>query len=107
MGFPLRGENAIPPRESAVAHQPVGATPASPLQIASQIQYSICSLLPGTAMGKLSYSWELMKASWNILRQDAKLLIFPLLSGICCLIVIASFAVPVIMSGHAQLPNQD
>jgi hypothetical protein len=58
-------------------------------------------------MGKLAYSWELMKASWNILRQDAKLLIFPLLSGICCLIVIASFAIPVIRSGHAQLPNQD
>ena len=58
-------------------------------------------------MGRFAYSWELMKASWNVLRQDKELLVFPLLSGICCLLVIASFAVPVIMSGNAQLPNHD
>ena len=56
-------------------------------------------------MGKIAYSWELMQASWNVLRRDTRLLVFPLLSGICCLIVIASFAIPVIASGHAQVPD--
>ncbi len=45
-----------------------------------------------------------MGASWQILKKDEEILIFPLLSGICCLIVLASFAVPVVMGG-AWHPN--
>jgi hypothetical protein len=56
-------------------------------------------------MGKIAYSWQLMGASWNVLKQDTKLLIFPLLSGICCLIVIASFIIPIVASGHASMPD--
>jgi len=44
-------------------------------------------------------SWELVKASWRILSQDKKLLVFPLLSGIFTLIVVASFILPLVLSG--------
>lgn len=37
-----------------------------------------------------------MRASWEVLKQDKELLVFPLLSGICCLIVLASFAGPLV-----------
>jgi hypothetical protein len=43
---------------------------------------------------KISYTWEVMGASWRVLRQDKEMLLFPLLSGIGCLLVSASFAVP-------------
>jgi hypothetical protein len=44
-------------------------------------------------------SWELVKASWRILSQDKKLLVFPVLSGIFTLIVVASFILPLFLSG--------
>jgi hypothetical protein len=43
-------------------------------------------------MGKFSYTWSIMGASWEVLKRDKKLLLFPLLSGLCCLIVLGSFA---------------
>ena len=46
-------------------------------------------------MGKFARSWELMKASAGVLRSDKSLLVFPLLSGICSLVVMASFLIPV------------
>jgi hypothetical protein len=33
-----------------------------------------------------------MGASWDVLKRDEELLLFPLLSGVCCLFVLASFA---------------
>jgi hypothetical protein len=45
--------------------------------------------------GKFARSWALMKASAAVLRSDKSLLIFPLLSGICVLLVAASFLIPV------------
>ncbi len=44
---------------------------------------------------KIGSTWDLMGASWGVLKQDKELLLFPLLSGICCLVVMASFAVPI------------
>jgi hypothetical protein len=55
-------------------------------------------------MGKFSNTLSLMDASWQILQKDKKLLIFPLISGICCLIVFASFAIPQIASGISWHP---
>jgi hypothetical protein len=52
--------------------------------------------------GKFSRSWELVRASAGVLRQERKLLVFPLLSGIACLLVAASFAAPMFMSVHAS-----
>lgn len=48
--------------------------------------------------GKFARSWDLVKASAAVLSSDRKLLLFPLLSGVCTLIVAISFAVPVIIS---------
>ena len=45
--------------------------------------------------GKFARSWALMKASAAVLRSDKSLLVFPLLSGLCTLLVAASFLIPV------------
>lgn len=45
---------------------------------------------------KFTYTWELMGASFNILRRTKGLLIFPLLSGICCVLVLVSFLAPMV-----------
>jgi Family of unknown function (DUF6159) len=50
-------------------------------------------------MGKFSNTWSLMGASWQVLRKDKEMLVFPLISGICSLVVLASFAVPLVVSG--------
>jgi hypothetical protein len=42
-------------------------------------------------------SIELFKTSWGILMEDKKLLVFPLLSGIVSLIVLATFLIPLII----------
>lgn len=47
--------------------------------------------------GKFSRSRALMKASAAVLQSDKSLLIFPLLSGACTLLVAASFLLPVIL----------
>jgi Family of unknown function (DUF6159) len=54
---------------------------------------------------KISYTWALMGASWDVLRRTKGLVIFPLLSGICCLAVIASFLVPLGMNGGWRPPQ--
>jgi uncharacterized membrane protein YtjA (UPF0391 family) len=40
-----------------------------------------------------------MRASWDVLRQDKEILVFPVLSGIALLLIMASFAVPVFALG--------
>src|SRR5512136_1070328 len=42
-------------------------------------------------------SIELFKTSWGILMEDKKLLVFPLLSGIISLMVLATFILPLII----------
>ena len=48
---------------------------------------------------RLSNSWELVKASWAVLRADKELIVFPLVSAIASLIVLVTFAVPMLLSG--------
>ena len=48
---------------------------------------------------RFSRSWDLIKASGEVLRQDKELLLFPLFSAIATLIVSASFIVPLILTG--------
>ena len=55
---------------------------------------------------KLSYTWELMRASWGVLQRDKRLLVFPLLSGIACLLVLASFAIPIFITGYWHPPTR-
>lgn len=45
---------------------------------------------------RLSRSWELVKASWAVLREDKELLVFPLISSLAMLAVVACFALPVL-----------
>jgi hypothetical protein len=50
----------------------------------------------------LRNGWEIGKQSFGVLRANKKLLVFPLLSGIACLIVLLSFALPLANSPQAQ-----
>jgi hypothetical protein len=49
-------------------------------------------------MNKFTRSWSLMKASWNVLRQDREMLLFPLLSSVACVLLLASFILPVVLT---------
>ncbi|MGH8082803.1 MAG: DUF6159 family protein, partial [Lysobacter sp.] len=46
---------------------------------------------------KISRSWELAKASASVLNSDRELLVFPVVSAICVLIVLATFLIPATM----------
>ena len=54
-------------------------------------------------MNKIIRTWSLMGDCWQILKQDKSLLVFPFISGICCLLLMASFAVPIYVT-HAWMP---
>jgi hypothetical protein len=43
---------------------------------------------------KISFGWDLAMQSFQVLKEEKRLIVFPLLSGIACLVVLASFAVP-------------
>lgn len=66
---------------------------------------SVTSLtLNGTSamFDRLSNGWELAKQSWRVLMLDKELLLFPLFSGISCILVLASFAVPLWSTGYVD-----
>jgi hypothetical protein len=48
---------------------------------------------------RLARSWQLVKASAAVLRADKELLVFPLLSALASLLVLATFAIPVFLTG--------
>lgn len=56
-------------------------------------------------MDKLKNTWVLMKASWTVLMKQKKLIIFPIVSGICCLIIIGTFFLKFRGSGVLQIPE--
>ena len=45
-------------------------------------------------MSKFSTSWNLLKDSWRVLMRDKEIMLFPMASGIACLLVLLTFAVP-------------
>jgi hypothetical protein len=47
--------------------------------------------------------WE----CWQVLKAEKTLLVFPLISGICCLLLMASFAVPIWATGAWRVSNHD
>ena len=53
---------------------------------------------------KLSNTWSLMKASWDVLRRTKGLVVFPMLSAVSCLAILASCAVPLAISGAWHPP---
>ena len=56
-------------------------------------------------MNKITRTWSLMSACWQILKQDTKLLMFPLISGVCCLLLLISFAAPLYFTNRWQPPG--
>jgi hypothetical protein len=48
-------------------------------------------------MGTLGTTWALMKASWDVVRNNKRLLVLPIFSAICLVLVIASFVAPVVL----------
>jgi hypothetical protein len=48
---------------------------------------------------RISNSWALVKSSWNVLRADKELIIFPIVSMFGAIIVTLTFAVPTFLSG--------
>ncbi len=58
-------------------------------------------------MGKITRTWSLMSECWQVLKQEKRLVVFPLISGICCLLLLASFAIPLYSTGAWQPPARD
>jgi hypothetical protein len=48
---------------------------------------------------RLSNSWELVKASYSVLRADKELVLFPLVSALGTLAVMIVFAIPTLLAG--------
>ena len=53
-------------------------------------------------MEKFERSWQIMRASWDVLRQDREILVFQLMSGLALILIMASFAVPIFALGNAE-----
>lgn len=53
-------------------------------------------------MHRLMNGLDMARASWRVLMLDKELLVFPLISGIACLLVMASFALPMWQSGMLE-----
>jgi hypothetical protein len=51
---------------------------------------------------RIENGWALAVTSMRVLMLDKELLLFPLMSGIACLVVLATFVVPIWMSGMAE-----
>ena len=50
-------------------------------------------------MKRLSNTWNLIKSSFRVLMDDKKMLLFPVLSGICTIAIVASFFIPAFVTG--------
>jgi hypothetical protein len=58
-------------------------------------------------MGKIARTWSLMSDSWQVLKLDKSLLVLPLISGVCCMLLLASFAIPIFATGAWHPPGHD
>lgn len=51
---------------------------------------------------RMSRGWRLAMQALEVLKADKELLLFPLLSGIACILVLGSFAVPMLFTGFFE-----
>ena len=51
----------------------------------------------GIVFRKIANGWELIKASWRVLRADKELIIFPIVSAVGVLFVTITFALPMFL----------
>lgn len=58
-------------------------------------------------MGKIARTWSLMADSWQVLKVDKSLVVLPFISGICCMLLLASFAIPLYATGAWHPPTRD
>lgn len=56
---------------------------------------------------RIANGWELAKESFAVLRLDKELLLFPLISGLSCLLVLGSFVAPLWNSPYVQVVFDD
>lgn len=56
---------------------------------------------------RMATGWQLTKQSFRVLQLDKELLVFPLLSGIACALVMATFAVPMFATGLFEAMTAD
>lgn len=54
-------------------------------------------------MSKTANTWDLMKSSWAVLMRDPVLLVFPVISGAACFLVLLTFIVPAFGLGGAGM----
>jgi hypothetical protein len=54
-------------------------------------------------MSKTATTWDLMKSSWAVLMRDKALLLFPVVSGIACFLVLLTFIVPAVGLGGSGM----
>ncbi len=53
---------------------------------------------------RFARGWELVKQSWHVLKKDKELMLFPILSSLACIIVTASFILPIFVAPDAIGP---
>lgn len=56
---------------------------------------------------RIATGWNLAKQSLEVLRLDKELLLFPVLSGISCIAVVASFAIPLFYTGALEAAQEN
>ncbi len=56
---------------------------------------------------RASNGWALAKASWQVLKLDKEMLVFPAVSGLACLLVMASFALPLAGSDYLKTVTEE
>ena len=50
-------------------------------------------------MGKISNTLSLMSDSWDVIKKSKEILTFQIISGFCCLVILAIFLLPMFKSG--------
>ncbi len=56
---------------------------------------------------RISFGWQLVGQSFRVLREEPRLIVFPLLSSIACLLVLGAFAIPLWGTPQAQAILQE
>lgn len=84
------------------ATQPAPVARPAPAPAARPAVAPIAGLAPGERPGRFRGAWLLARQSWRVLMLDKELLVFPLLSGFACLLVLASFVAGLFATGNAR-----
>jgi len=56
---------------------------------------------------RISNTWDIMRASWELLKQDGEIMVYAFMSIISCALITLSFFVPVFYSGQLDLVSPE